>query len=95
MNSKMLRLPQKIIAAVAAVGLVWVNLVLKPNADSLLGTAFWQYNGGNAAVEANCMSVEKNSGAYFGDFFWSDICSGFWSVRVFFGKYGCLCGERL
>ncbi len=38
MNSKMLRLPQKIIAAVAAVGLVWVNLVLKPNAGSLLGT---------------------------------------------------------
>ncbi len=38
MNSKMLRLPQKIIAAVAAVALVWVNLVLKPNAGSLLGT---------------------------------------------------------
>lgn len=29
---------QKIIAAVAAVGLVWVNLVLKPNAGNLLGT---------------------------------------------------------
>ncbi len=31
-------LPQKIIAVVAVVGLVWVNLVLKPNAGSLLGT---------------------------------------------------------
>ena len=38
MSSKKLRLPQIIIAAVAMVGLVWVNLVLKPNAGSLLGT---------------------------------------------------------
>lgn len=38
MRSRTLSLPQIIISAVSAVGLVWVNLVLKPNAGSLLGT---------------------------------------------------------